>query len=134
MSVAFPFTILGIVSLGLLSCRGDETVTAYGAADIEWRLYELDGQPFMAQATLAFPEPGQITGSAPCNRFSGTMDAPYPWFDAQELSLTRMACKNLKDERIYIAALQDMTLSEVSGEFLILSNVEGREMLFKAAD
>ncbi|PCJ10139.1 MAG: META domain-containing protein [Rhodobacteraceae bacterium] len=126
-----------ILSLSLLlmtACRGDETIAAYGADDMEWQLTELDGQPFAATATLRFPEPGRLTGAAPCNSYSAVLDAPYPWFDAQNLSVTRMVCEDQKAENQYLQALQGMTLSEVSGGTLILSNDGGREMLFTAAE
>lgn len=118
----------------LAACRGDETIAAYGAADIKWQLTEIDGQPFAATATLHFPELGRITGITPCNNYSAVSDAPYPWFDAQKLSVTRMACDDLAAEGQFLQALQDMTLSEVSGNTLILSNVAGHEMLFTAAE
>jgi len=125
---------LGFICLSLAACRGDETIAAYGAADIKWQLAEIDGQPFVAAATLHFPEPGRITGVAPCNSYSADLDAPYPWFAAQHLTVTRMACDDLTVENQFLQALQDMTLSEVSGNTLILSNVAGREMVFTAAE
>ena len=70
----------------LAACRGDETIAAYGAADITWQLTEIDGQPFTATATLHFPEPGRIAGIAPCNSYNAVLDAPYPWFDASTLA------------------------------------------------
>ena len=118
----------------LAACRDDETIAAYGAADIKWQLAEIDGLPFTATATLHFSEPGRIAGIAPCNSYSADLDAPYPWFDAQHISVTRMACDDLATENQFLQALQDMTLSEVSGNTLILSNVAGREMLFTAAE
>ena len=48
--------------------------------------------------------------------------------------MTRMACDGLAAESHFLQALQDMTLSEVSGNTLILSNIAGREMLFTAAE
>jgi len=120
--------------LFILSCRDDETIVAYGAADIEWTLRELDGHPFSGIATLRFPEPGRIAGSAPCNSYSARQDAPYPWFEAQQLAVTRMACDNLAAESQYLQALQEMSLSEVSGSTLILSNDAGRQMVFTAAE
>jgi heat shock protein HslJ len=129
-----PLIPVGLTCLILTACRSDETVSAYGAANIEWRLQEMDGQVFTSAATLRFSEPGHIVGSAPCNTYSATMDAPYPWFDAQQLSLTRMACNDLTIEHQFLQALQDMTLSEVSAGTLILSNVAGREMVFTAAE
>ena len=129
-----PSVLIPLCFLSLAACRDDETVSAYGAANIEWRLVEIDGQPFSPTANLRFPEPGRIAGTAPCNTFSATMDAPYPWFDAQHLSLTRMVCDDLPMENQFLQALQDMTLSEISAGTLILSNIDGREMVFTAAE
>ena len=127
-------TILPLALLLMTACRGDETIAAYGAADIEWRLVEIDAQPFVSTATLHFSEQGRITGATPCNTYSATMDAPYPWFDVQDLSQTRMTCDDMTLEHQFLLALQDMTLSEVSAGIMILSNVDGREMVFKAVE
>ncbi|OBY27791.1 META domain-containing protein [Leisingera sp. JC1] len=114
------------------ACAGDETLSAYGAAGTEWLLQSIDGDTFAADATLTFPEPGKIAGRAPCNSFSGSQTAPYPWFETGPLAVTRMACPELEAEDAFLNALQGMTLSEVTGDVLILSNEAGREMLFKA--
>lgn len=119
---------------GLSQCAGDETVGAYGAADQVWTLVELDGTAFAAQATLTFPEPGRIAGKAPCNGYQGKMEAPYPWFDAEQVAVTRMACPELRAESAFLSALSEMSLSEVSGDTLILTSDAGREMLFKASE
>lgn len=124
--------IAGIFTLS--QCGKDETVGGYGAADQVWELRELDGTAFTAQATLTFPEPGKIAGQAPCNSYSGKMDAPYPWFDAEQMAVTRRACPELADETTFLAALDEMSLSEVSGNTMILTNNAGREMLFKASE
>ena len=118
----------------LLGCTGDETVAGYGAADRVWVLEELDGTPFAARATLLFPETGKIAGEAPCNRYSGVMTAPYPWFGATQVVSTKMACPDLDAETKFFNALSDMTLSEVLGNVMILSNDAGREMVFKSVE
>jgi heat shock protein HslJ len=117
---------------GLTDCRGDETVTAYGAGEATWQLVEIDGLPFAARATLSFADEGRLAGQAPCNKYFGEQSAPYPWFTAENIVATRMACSDLTAETAYFAALEEMTLSEVSGEALILSNDAGREMVFEA--
>ena len=124
-----PYTLM---CLALLACK-DETVAGYGALDTPWRLVEIDGQAFPAQATLRFGTDGEISGSAPCNRYFGRQTAPYPWFAAEELGTTRRACPALAHETAYLSALAAMTLSEVAGDTLILSNDAGREMVFRAA-
>jgi len=118
----------------LSTCWNDESVGAYGAADRVWVLSELDGTPFPQRATLTFPDAGTIAGKAPCNSYSGAMTVPYPWFEAKNLAVTRMACPDLAAETQFFSALSDMTLSEVAGDVLILSTDSGREMVFKASE
>jgi heat shock protein HslJ len=43
-----------------------------------------------------------------------------------------MACENLSAETVFFAALEEMMLAEASGDTLILSNTDGREMVFVA--
>ncbi|MDW3224588.1 MAG: META domain-containing protein [Paracoccaceae bacterium] len=121
-----------IAIFGLIGCQKDETVKAYGAADKVWRLVELDDAPVTYSATLTFPETGQIAGKAPCNSYTGSMTVPYPWFEAGPLAATRMACPDLEAETTFFAALSAMSLSEVLGDTLLLSNDAGRTMVFKA--
>ena len=125
--------LFALACLALAACR-DETVAGYGALGATWQLTELDGAPFAAKATLQFDQEGNLTGDAPCNRYFGKQLAPYPWFQAQDIGATRRACPALEQETKYLGALAEMTLSEVSGDTLILSNDAGREMVFKAAE
>lgn len=120
--------------MALFQCERDETVAAYGAGDQVWKLHDIDGQTFTADALLQFPEEGRIAGQAPCNSFQGSLNAPYPWFEVQDLSATRAACPELEQEGIFFAALLTMSQSEVSGDVLILRNDDGHEMVFKAAE
>ncbi len=125
-----PVLTPAILLLALAACREDETVAGYGAAGVIWRLETIDGAAFAASATLTFPAEGEISGEAPCNRFFGRMETPYPWFEAKNLAVTRRACPDLPAESAFFAALGAMTLAEVSGDTLILSTPEGREMVF----
>lgn len=111
-------------------CQNDETVAAYGGGTGLWQLIEIDGKTFPARATLGFPEPGRIAGAAPCNAYSGPMTAPYPWFDAGDIAVTRRACPELAAETAFFDALTSMTLAEIAGDTLILSTPDGREMVF----
>jgi heat shock protein HslJ len=120
--------------LTIAACQGDETVAAYGGAGQNWHLLEIDGTPFNARAIVTFPEPGKIAGQAPCNTYSGAMTAPYPWFETGPLTATRIACDDLAAESRFFKVLSEMTLSEVSGGAMILSNEKGREMVFEARD
>jgi len=127
------FALLPLLIL-LAACAGDETLSAYGAADKTWVLTEIDGQPFSDRATLSFPEPGRLAGQAPCNAYSGKQTAPYPWFEARQIISTKAACAELRQEQSFLSALSTVTLSEVSGDIMVLSTPEGREMVFKAGD
>ena len=129
-----PIYTLAFALLALAACRTDETVRAYGGADRVWTLKELGGAPFPTTATLTFPKAGEIAGQGPCNRYFGAMKAPYPWFKAGPIGSTRMACPNLNAETAFLNALKAVTLSEVAGDTLILSNTDGLEMVFKATD
>lgn len=123
--------ILAAVAIWWLAFkRDDETLAAYGASETNWKLFEIDGKPFAARATLGFADQGALSGQAPCNRYSGEQSAPYPWFTAEKIVTTRMACADMAAEAAYFQALAAMTLSEVAGGMLILSNDSGGEMVF----
>jgi len=129
MKLALPLIAATLLS----TCDSDETLAAYGAADVTWQLESIDGAPFMADATLSFPAEGRIQGRGPCNSFSGRQTKPYPWFGTGPLRTTRRACPELSEEQAFLAALRAMTLAEVQGDTLILSDDAGREMIFSAA-
>ncbi len=114
------------------ACQGDETLSAYGAADKVWVLESVDGAAWSARTTITFPEEGKFAGNAPCNAYFGAQRAPYPWFEAGPIGATRRACPELDQEAKYFKALEAMTLAEVSGDVLVLSNEDGREMVFRA--
>jgi len=114
------------------ACVGDESLAKYGAAGKVWQLTEIDGTAFNARATMEFDKAGWIKGHAPCNRYSVKQKAPYPWFEVGPAMATKMACADLAAENAFFKALSAMTLSEVGQETLILSNDDGRTMLFKS--
>lgn len=122
--------LITVTALALAACRGDETVANYGGADTEWRLVEIDGAKVTERMTLRLGEKGEVTGQAPCNTYFATQTAPYPWFSVENIGATRRACPALAEETRYLKVLAEMTLSEVAGETLILSNDAGREMVF----
>ncbi|MFK7869705.1 MAG: META domain-containing protein [Roseobacter sp.] len=129
------WAIAAAALLGLSACDKDETITAYGAAGKTWSLVELDGEAFPASATLTFPEPGQFSGRAPCNSFSGSVTVPYPWFEAGPVAATRAFCQDQEAEDRFFQALGAVTIAEVAGDTLELSNPDdGRSMVFKAAE
>ncbi len=113
----------------------DETISGYATPGVTWTLSELGGAPYPTRATLTFPpEEGQIAGKAPpCNSYSATQSAPYPWFEAGgPVAATKRACPDLPAETAFFDALARVTLAEVAGEVLILSTEDGFEMVFQA--
>lgn len=125
------FALLAPLAL-LNSCAADESISGYADTGAEYELVEIDGVAFAGRATISFPEAGEVVGQAPCNRYFGAQSEPYPWFNVDGIGATRMACPDLELEIAFLAALQAMTLSEVSGNTLILSNTQGRQMVFVA--
>ena len=123
--------ILMIPLLLFEACEEDESISGYVSSESVWKLSALDGAAFSTNATISFPEPGRVEGQAPCNQYFGNQQAPYPWIALSEISATKMACPDLPAETNFLKALEEMTLVEVSGDTLILSNDAGREMIFK---
>lgn len=127
------FLIPAALALTLLSgCKKDETVRAYGGGDTTWKLVELKGTTFGAEATIAFPNKGEVTGTGPCNAFTSTIEVPYPWFKLGPIASTRKACPALAAETAYFRALKEATLVEVSGPVMIISNTDGLNLVFNA--
>lgn len=121
-----------IVATFLAACSRDESISKFVDPLSEYQLVEMDGLPFLASATITFPEQGRVAGRAPCNSYFASQTVPYPWFAVESIGATRMACPDLAREAEFFDALEGMTLSEVSGSTLILSNSVGRKMVFSA--
>lgn len=129
MNVIAPIALLALALMS--ACQGDESVSAYAPYD-RYALVEVDGLPFSAGATLNLATTGRVSGTAPCNTWAADQTAPYPWFETGPIAATRMACPDLEAEAAFFAALETMTLAEAVGATLILSNTDGREMVFQA--
>ena len=110
----------------------DESISGYADPAAVYRLSEIDGTPFTARATITFPEAGAARGDAPCNVWSAKQSAPYPWLELGPIAATRRACPEMPAEQHFLGSLAEMTLAEVQGPVLILSNDKGREMVFRA--
>lgn len=118
--------------LYLSACFPDESISGFVDPTSVYQLVKVDGVSFEATATISFPDTGKVEGQAPCNRYFAAQTEPYPWFALDGIGATRMACPDLSAETAFFAALEDMTLAEVSGDTLILSNTNGRQMVFNA--
>lgn len=122
-----------ILTLGALlnSCQKDETISGYAVPGAMYWVQTIGGEPFAARANITFPQPGQITGEAPCNQYEAKQTLPYPWFNIEALAATKRACPDLGLEAEFFKSLASMTLVEVSGSILLLSNDAGSEMVFR---
>ena len=109
----------------------DETISGYADPAARYQLEAINDAPFPASATITFPAEGRIEGSGPCNRFSATQSAPYPWFETGPIAATKRACPDLPAETAFFAALTRMTLIEVAGPHLLLTNDAGEVMAFR---
>lgn len=127
-------TILAsLFCLALLgACARDESISKFVAAETQYYLVELNGEPFNARATIVFPEPGRVIGQAPCNSYFAIQTVPYPWFGLEGVGATRMACPDMPQEIAFFDALEGMTLVEAVGDTLILNNPSGGRMVFVA--
>lgn len=121
------------LTLALAACA-DETVSGYAGTGAVWQLAEIDGTAVDYTATIRLPREGRVTGSGPCNTFGTVQTAPYPWFAIGPIEATERACPDLEAEQTFFAALGTMSLAEVSGDVLILTNEAGRQMVFRAQD
>jgi len=124
--------LIALIALSLLGYCKDETVSGYAGTDVTWALHSINEAPFNARATLTFPQEGRIAGNAPCNSYFAAQTVPYPWFKAGPIGSTKRACPDLKAETLFFQTLAKMTLSEVAGDTLILSNDDGAQMVFRA--
>ncbi|MGX0877017.1 heat shock protein HslJ [Roseovarius sp. MBR-154] len=123
-----------LIAMSILGYCKDETISGHGGGGATWVLHSIDGTPFTARVTLSFPQEGSLAGEAPCNRYSGAQTLPYPWFRAEALGTTKRTCPDLEAETRYLRTLAAMTLVEVAGDTLLLTNEAGREMVFRAAE
>ncbi|MFS4581253.1 META domain-containing protein [Phaeobacter sp. C3_T13_0] len=129
-----PPLAIAICTSFLTACFGDETLRAHGGGDSTWHLREIDNAAVSAATTLTFPRPGVLTGELPCNRVTGRLTTPYPWFEVEALATTRMVCPALREETEILTTLKVMEIVEIKGDVMILSNEAGREMVFSAAE
>lgn len=123
-----------VALMALASCFKDETVSGYADPEAVYRLEEISGSTFPAAATITFPEEGTVAGEGPCNHWSASQSAPYPWFEIGPILSTKRACADLDAEARFFEALGTMTLVETQGALVLLSNDEDQTMVFRQSD
>ncbi len=121
------------LALGLMLAITALPASAADVTGTDWQLLAIDGVFTDAPATLRIGADGTISGTAPCNGFSGTSQAALPALALTGLSATRRACDRLADETAFFEALTVMTEAKVAGlprRNLILTGPDGRSMEF----
>jgi len=95
--------------------------TAWLAWDINGR-----GPGGKTYATLVF-NPGRISGSGGCNRFSGALEVKADTWQASDIALTRQECgpELMKEEASFIEALEAARSHRVEGGLLTLLDESG---------
>ena len=121
------------LALGASACAGD-TANGFGGPDTVWKLVEINGAPFDANATLRFPAQGRIAGGAPCNSYFGALGGTYPAFNVPVIGASKRACPDLPAESAYFAALNAVDRASRDGDRLILSDASGPRLVFTRAD
>ena len=121
---------LALLFLALVpACLRDETLSHYGAQDHIWVLTEINGAP-ASGTRLAFARFGRLQGTLPCGSVSARVSLPYPWFALERLRSPE-TCAN----DAHLRTLSEMTLVEIAGQTLLLTDDDGaRMMVFKAAE
>ncbi len=108
-----------------------ETVGGAAPVGTVWVLDQFNDQSFAGRATIRFESSGKLVGNAPCNSFSARQTAPLPWFEVEDLSVTKRSCPQIAAETAFLDALQAMDFSEIGGERMLLSNAAGQTLLFR---
>jgi heat shock protein HslJ len=88
----------------------------------EWRLESLGQGLVLPGASLAFSDPGRVSGNASCNRFFGPAQIERDRLRLGPLGASRMACAGpvMEQEQRYLAALQRAYRFEVQGRTLLI--------------
>lgn len=125
-------TVACVLSLALAACAARSTSDAVAPAPTladkllgsRWRLEDLGGAAVLerVEATLAFPEPGRVAGSASCNRFVGTVEIDDGLVHFGRLATTRRLCRPpaIKQETRYLKALQSAERIALDGSALFI--------------
>ncbi len=129
-----PFNIrsalLPVVILALSSCSSIRESIPGGTPGpsilwgTAWVLEDLAGVGVMdwVQATLAFPEPGKVSGNGSCNEFHGDVDVKEDAIAFGTLVATRKRCVDAvnQQESQYFAALAKAERFEIDQPFLYI--------------
>lgn len=125
-------TALPLILAGSLAAA--DGYDPFADRDTVWVLQVLNGEPFEADTTMNFAEPGRVAGKASCNNFSGPLLSDYPEFEIGMMISTRMACPDMESEQVFLDALATMKGIVATEEVLYLTGPDGNEMIFTPAE
>lgn len=113
------------------ACGRDESLTNFLPAGSEWQLRQMNRIDVSERFVVRFKKRGKFTIQAPCNRGSGKLTVPYPWFETSDIAITRKACQALETEGRMLTQFRNMSLAEVFSNVLLLTNDQGSSMTFQ---
>jgi heat shock protein HslJ len=97
-----------------------------------WLAWDINGSGpgDKTYATLVF-NPGRVSGSSGCNRFSGVLEVKAEAWQASDIALTRMECapELMKEEASFIGALEAARSHKIEGGVLTLLDESGAPRL-----
>lgn len=111
-----------------------ETVGAAAPLGTIWQLETVNDTPARATMTLIFLANGDIRGTLPCNSYNARQSAPLPWFEIQDLTLTRRSCDEIAEENRYVELLNAMDHAEAAGDGLLLSDPDDQSLFFRKVE
>ncbi len=120
-----------MLAIALAACSPGGNGSAPPEPSGPWQLQSIDGTAFEATARIEFGADEQIRGRAPCNSFSGQLDAAPPGFAISNLVRSGMHCDEMDAEERFLSALQEMDAMSTRDAELVLSSDAGREMVFR---
>ncbi|HEV8109488.1 MAG TPA: META domain-containing protein [Burkholderiales bacterium] len=119
--------------LVLAGCQSPATVApANPLVGTAWLAWDINGSGpgGKTYATLVF-NPGRISGSGGCNRFSGALEVKADAWQASDIAVTRMECapELMKEEAAFLGALEAARSHRVEGGLLTLIDESGQTRL-----
>ena len=129
MRVLRLLVVLPVAVLALAGCQSPPLVAPENPlVGTAWLAWDINGQGpgGKTYATLVF-NPGRISGSGGCNRFSGALEVKADVWQASDIAVTRMECgpELMKDEASFLGALESARTHRVEGGLLTLIDESG---------
>lgn len=118
--------------LGLAACSPlPDTVGEAAPSQTLFTLVEVNGAPAPYRASLRLLQKGGVRGSAPCGPLTAEQTAPLPWVEFSDIR-TFETCEDGGAQAAYVALLSRMEFAEVAGDALLLTNIDGETLFYRA--